>query len=215
MHLFLLTTFFILTLGLLNQHARAQTFDEWWHQKKTRIQYLEQQVAALQAFKNAVEEGYMAVEEGIHSVTDIDEEEHDLHVTYFNKMITVHPVVRYSPEVSGILAFHKEALDVIFSSEDSWLDNPWLLPQDHLEIQEIFHGIRNQLIKERRLLMRLTNDGQLTMLDGERLEALQLIGGDAVRIVKYVAWYIEVVNSAIRRREQQSDDLNNLKNIFP
>ena len=38
--------------------ATAQTVSEIWRQKNTRLQYLEQQVAALEAFKLTVEKDY-------------------------------------------------------------------------------------------------------------------------------------------------------------
>ena len=54
--------------------ATAQTVSEIWRQKNTRLQYLEQQVAALEAFKSTVEKGYKIAEEKIHDVENNKEE---------------------------------------------------------------------------------------------------------------------------------------------
>jgi hypothetical protein len=48
--------------------ATAQTITEIWKQKNTRIQYLEQQVADLEALKHTAEKGYKVAEEDIHNI---------------------------------------------------------------------------------------------------------------------------------------------------
>ena len=56
----------------------AQTLAEKWRQKNTRIQYLEQQIAALEAFKNTAENGRKTIEEDIHNIKKSKEEELNL-----------------------------------------------------------------------------------------------------------------------------------------
>ena len=46
------------------QAAKAQTFAEWFQQKKTQIKYLTEQIAALEQYGNYVKQGYRIAQGG-------------------------------------------------------------------------------------------------------------------------------------------------------
>lgn len=47
------------------QLAEAQTFDEWFRQKKTQKKYLVQQIAALKVYLGYLKEGYEIAQKGM------------------------------------------------------------------------------------------------------------------------------------------------------
>jgi uncharacterized protein (DUF2336 family) len=64
-------------------------------------------------------------------------------------------------------------------------------------------------------LAELTEDDQLKMLDGDRLEAIRSIGDDADASLSFVLWYKEDTNLLIKKRQKESGDIDNLKNVYP
>ncbi len=61
------------------QLIRAQTFSEWFRQKKTQQRYLLEQIAALRVYAGYVHKGYGIVSDGLQTVRDITNVEFNLH----------------------------------------------------------------------------------------------------------------------------------------
>ena len=57
----------------------AQTFSEWFSQKKTQIKYLQQQIAALAAFTDDLQDGYHIIQKGTGVISDLCQGDFELH----------------------------------------------------------------------------------------------------------------------------------------
>src|SRR5882724_1827823 len=84
--------------------GHAQTWDEWFRQKKTKIKYLGQQIAALQVYIGYAEKGYKIVSTGLHAIQDIKNGEFSLHQSYFSSLKNVNPKIKNAAEVAEIIA---------------------------------------------------------------------------------------------------------------
>lgn len=51
--------------------VKAQTFNEWFKQKKTQIQYLIDQIAALQVYSQSLQKGYDIADAGLKFIHGI------------------------------------------------------------------------------------------------------------------------------------------------
>src|ERR1700744_2509821 len=79
----------------------AQTFDEWFSQKKTQIKYLVTQIAELELYTKDLEKGYQIAHDGLATINDIRHGEFDLHNNYFNSLLTANASISASSTVSA------------------------------------------------------------------------------------------------------------------
>src|SRR5690606_37042983 len=87
--------------------AHAQTWDEWFQQKKTQKKYLIKQVAALQIYLGYVKKGYEIARQGLNLIGDIKDGDFSLHKDYFESLKAVNPAIRNSAKVAEIILLQK------------------------------------------------------------------------------------------------------------
>ena len=86
-------------------HAHAQNWDEWFHQKRTQREYLEQQIAALKVFLGKVKEGVDIAYKGLNTISNIKNDNFNLHRDFFKSLKNVKPAISNSAKVADIIAF--------------------------------------------------------------------------------------------------------------
>lgn len=64
--------------------VHAQTWSEWFRQKKTQKKYLLQQIAALKVYIDYAEKGYKIACDGIHAVREIKRGDFNLHDNFLS-----------------------------------------------------------------------------------------------------------------------------------
>src|SRR5689334_11928426 len=83
--------------------GEAQTFAEWFKQKKTQIKYLVKQIEALQVYKDYLEKGYNIAREGCAVISHIRQADLTLHQEYFSSLRSVKPAIRNYSRIKAIL----------------------------------------------------------------------------------------------------------------
>lgn len=91
----------ILSIG----NVGAQTFDEWFRQKKTQKKYLIQQIAALRVFLGNLKKGYDIANKGLNTISNIKDGNFNLHRDFFSSLKNVKPAISNSAMVADIIAF--------------------------------------------------------------------------------------------------------------
>src|SRR5690348_12290797 len=83
--------------------VQAQTFDEWFRQKKTQIQYLTDQIAALQVYRQSLEKGHTIAGTGLKFIHGIKKSDFDLHHFYFSSLKKVNPQLKSYTKIADII----------------------------------------------------------------------------------------------------------------
>jgi len=99
-----------LTLGIIcvlaSCHAlHAQTWDEWFKQKKTQKQYLIKQIALLNTYAGYLKKGYDLAEHGLNIINNAKDGEFSLHRDFLGARKSVNPHLAKSAKVADIVAF--------------------------------------------------------------------------------------------------------------
>lgn len=97
----IITIILILFTGI----AHAQTFNEWFRQKKTQRTYLIQQIAALKIYLTYVKKGYQIAQKGLTLIGDIKNGNHEMDRSYFASLKEVNPSIRSSAYVASIVTY--------------------------------------------------------------------------------------------------------------
>src|SRR3954466_1406137 len=99
--------FIILLLTTLAAHSNAQTFSEWFRQKKTQKKYLIEQIAALEVYAGHLEKGYSILSEGLSQINSIKHGEFGLHDAYFYSLKNINPHIKDYTTVDEIISLKR------------------------------------------------------------------------------------------------------------
>ena len=99
-----------IVLLLLSISVKAQTFAEWFSQKKTQKKYLLQQIAALQVYSGYLKTGYGIAKGGLRSISTSVSSEYTLHNDYYRSLKTVNTAVKNNAQVNDMLRWQQDIL---------------------------------------------------------------------------------------------------------
>jgi hypothetical protein len=181
--------------------AKAQTFAEWFAQKKTQKQYLLQQIVALQMFSGYLKQGYQIAKNGMSSISGSLKTENGLHTTYYSRMRNVDPVIKNNEMVKDIMAWQLDILvrlqvitqiSGLTAEEQSYLGN-------------MQAAVLKDCGQQLNMLQMVISDGQLEMSDSERLTLLTKIHTammDNYRFASRLATQVKIY--ALQRQQEQN-----------
>ena len=84
--------------------VQAQTWSEWFKQKKTQKKYLLQQIAALEVYAGYLKKGYKIFDGGLSAIRDITHGEFNLHNAFISSLKQVSPEIRKDARIAEIIA---------------------------------------------------------------------------------------------------------------
>ena len=151
---------------------RAQTFAEWFRQKKTQKEYLLQQIAALQIYIGYAQKGYKIAKEGLTAIGSFTRGEFNLHGDYFHSLKTVNPEIRKYVKVADIIALQVKIVQN-YNSTYRQINSSNAFSKDELNyIRNVFTNLLDDCEKTLDELIAVTTDGKLEMKDNERMERI-------------------------------------------
>lgn len=214
--------FFLLILtGFIVDNLQAQTFAEWFQQKKTQKKYLVQQIAALQVYIEFAQKGYHIAKEGLTAIGSITKGEFNLHTDFFNSLKNVNPEVKRYVKIAGIISLQIQIVQNCnraikqFKSMDAFSN-------DELSyIGSVFSRLLDDCDKTLDELITITTDGKLKMKDDERFSRIDKLFSEMQDMFTFSQSFSNNAGllAASRLREksdiQTSRLLNGIKNLQP
>jgi len=162
----------LVSFFLVSNSIMAQTWEEWFQQKKTQKKYLIQQIAALQVYFNYAKKGYNIANKGITTVSNIKNGDFNLHFDFLNSLNQVNPKIKKYTRLADIIAFQfqilkqtKQRLREIRATKQ--------FTQDEMEYcKQVFDNLLAECIKNIDELVMVITPNTLEMKDDERLKRL-------------------------------------------
>ena len=199
-----LLTFTVMTVAAsaLATTVRAQTFAEWFQQKKTQKKYLLQQIAALQVYASYYKAGNNIARNGLGSITGYLKSENGLHTTYYNNLNNVTPIVKNNKQVNDILQWQNDilkrmnALDRTANLNDG--ERKYIIQVKGALLKDC-----DQQITE---LQNVITDSKLKMSDEERLKHIGVIHFAMQNNYRFASAFSDQVKIyAVQRLEEKSN----------
>ncbi len=187
--------------------ASAQTFAEWWSQKKTQRKYLVQQIAALQMYGGYLKKGYDIAGHGLQTVKGFTGGEFNLHKTFISSLKAVSPAVCNNAKVAEIITMQLAISHAFAIKSNSMLS---LSDQDY--IKNVKEKVMEECGKDLEELLLVITAGKVEMNDDERLERLDKVYIAMQDKAAFTQSFCNQAGLLIRQRagEQRSiDQLNN------
>lgn len=204
------TALCILLCVLTLQVAQAQTFAEWFSQKKTQIKYLTQQIAALEQYGSYIKQGYEVSQNGLGNIGGYIKGEHSLHTSYYNSLKTVNPEIKGNGKADSITSYAAQ-----IPAQFDHLNNLNGLDADNRNyINSVKATILDECNKDLAELQLVITSGEAQMTDDERLKRIDQI---YIRIKDKYAFtqsFCNQVRVLLLQRDQELRDIQTLGRYY-
>lgn len=154
---------------------QAQTFSEWWRQKKTQKKYLLQQVAALQVYIGYARKGYSIARDGLNFIGDLKDGEVSLHADYFLSLEKVNPEIKQYARIAEIMALQYQMAREYNQSLKQLRQSGAFNGEELDYLVRVFGKTLDYGSDTLEELIAVSTDGRLEMTDNARLERIDLL----------------------------------------
>lgn len=202
-----------LIILLICTACQAQTLDEWFHQRKTQIQYLEEQIIALQFYNNYLQEGYNIVQGGLSAIHDIKDGDFNLHNDYFNSLKNVRTSVSNYSKTSGTINLQLQILQ-LSTVINKALGSNSIQDNERVYIKAVMKGILQKCADNITDLTNLSTNGKLEMKDDERIKRIDAIYDDLKDKYTFTTHFKEQIETLALFRQRESGNIQALQSLY-
>lgn len=202
----LVLMFFLGSLGTVE----AQTFAEWFAQKKTQKKYLLEQIAALQVYIGYARDGYKLVDGGLQTIRDITHGEFSLHDAFISGLKKVSPAVRGDVRVAEIIEMQVAVVKLFEGLRQS----PLLSADELGYVALVFGEVVADGYTDLSELLLVVTSGKLEMDDAERFSRLDGIYGRMKDRLSFARGFGGQVDRLLLQKRSESDGLINLRRYY-
>jgi len=200
-----------LLLGVaLAPRCQAQTWAEWFKQKKTQKKYLLTQIAALQVYLDYARKGYQLVGSGLETVRQLSSGEFSLHHTFITGLAKVSPAIRDDLRVAEVVALQVSIMRQLGSLKS----NPGLSADQLLYVAEVSAGLISDCYHELEELVLIVTAGKLELSDDQRLERLAGVHARMLDKAAFAREFCAETGMLIRQREMEQHGLDKLRRYY-
>lgn len=199
----------VLILGFVMyvQHGHAQTFDEWFRQKKTQKKYLLQQIAALKVYLDYLKKGYKIVDKGLTIVGDIKQGKFDLDIEYLESLKNVNSAVSGSAKVAAILAYQRKIMIEFRRLKDSTNESDFLSDDEKHYVQEVYANMLSESELSLDELDRVLSGSEFEMKDDERVKRIDGIYVDMKDKFEFTKSFSNSTDLLIAQRSKDAQEI--------
>jgi hypothetical protein len=192
------------------QLTQAQTFAEWFSQKKTQLKYLTQQIAALEQYGSYIKQGYQIAQGGWGGIGSWVKGEFDLHSAYYSSLRTINPTIKNDPKADSIITYAQLIL-----RQFDHLDGLMSLDADTRSyIHHVKAAVLLETDKDLSELQLAMTDGKAQLTDDERIKRLDAIYEHVRDKLAFSGSFCNAVRMLIVQRNNSLNDINTLKSIY-
>lgn len=189
------------------QHGHAQTFDEWFRQKKTQKKYLLQQIAALKVYLDYLKKGYKIVDKGLTIVGDIKQGKFDLDIEYLESLKNVNSAVSGSAKVAAIIAYQRKIMVEFRRLKDSTNESDFLSDDEKHYVQEVYANMLRESELSLDELDRVLSGSEFEMKDDERVKRIDGIYVDMKDKFEFTKSFSNSTGLLIAQRSKDAQEI--------
>lgn len=166
---------FIGGMFFVSVSSYAQTWSEWFQQKKTQIKYLVEQIAVLKVYTGYVQKGYEIAHDGLNTINDIKHGDFFLHEGHFDSLKVVNPRIKSSAQVADIILIENRIAETSKKELHNAKESRQFTADEISYLDEVYSNIIMESSANVDQLNQLTTDGDLQMTDNERMKRIESI----------------------------------------
>ena len=158
--------------------VQAQTWNEWFRQKKTQKKYLIQQIAALKVYLKYLKEGYDVAKKGLGMIGDINDGNFNDHSTYFASLSLVNPSIKQSGKIALIANMQQQIMSEFRKLDKECRENEYLTDDELEYVRDVYSNMLVKCEESISELNTIITDHSSQLKDDERIERIDLIYED-------------------------------------
>ncbi|WP_316840047.1 hypothetical protein [Pedobacter gandavensis] len=204
--------FLLVFICLMNaiSPCHAQTWAEFFKQKKTQKKYLLQQIVALEVYVGYLNKGYKIVDGGLTTIKDISNGEFKLHDSFINSLKQVSPVIRKDARIAEIIS-----LQIGILKSFTGIKSSSFLSADNIAyISLVADGIATECYADLEELLLVITTGKLEMKEDERLKRLDKIYKSMLDKSGFTQDFCNHTAQLIRQKQLEQMEIGNLIKMF-
>jgi hypothetical protein len=197
----------VLCAIFLTASAKSQTADEWFAQKKTKLKYIAEQIAAFEAYAGYLKQGYDIVEKGWSVVNDIKHGDFDLHNNYFTSLKEVNGSIASYRKVDSITSLQVQILQVNEAINKFIRNNENIQSQENEYITKVMSNLLDKCAGDLGQLTILTTNDSVEMKDDERLRRIDDLYNDMQNKYAFARHFQNSVQTLALSRAKNINDV--------
>ncbi|AWW29419.1 hypothetical protein DN752_04260 [Echinicola strongylocentroti] len=193
--------------------AKAQTFSEWFRQKKTQKEYLAKQITGLQLYIGYARKGYETLRTGWNTVQMLRNGEFNLHGDFFGGLASISPIVRNYRVVPEFIALQLRLLDRMKTARKLFAAHVRLKPNESEYLGAVFDktvATASKLLDE---LMAVALQPGLELSEGERLKLIDRLYQQLQGLDRFVRSFNRENYQQLRHRAWHAGDLETIRQL--
>lgn len=194
--------------------SSAQTFGEWFNQKKTQKKYLLEQIAALQVYKGYLEKGYGIVKDGTGIIRDIKNGDFNIHNGFFNGLELVNPEIKRYDKVEAIMDMNTDMMRQRQKALRIAQNGGQFTAEEVNALRSLYTSLSEEAAKDLEELLLIIKDGQLKMSDDERIKRIEQLYIRMQHKSTLQRKLNKNVSDLISTRKRQTKDQQNSRLLF-
>lgn len=196
--------FIIVTGILLSTTSPAQTWDEWFKQKKTQKKYLVKQIALLRVYLGYLKKGYEIADKGLTTIHNIKNGDFNLHRDFFGSLKNVNPHIKNSAKVADIIAFQVYIIQNIKRVNNFCKNNEYFTPEEIRYVAAVYSNMLFLCDASISELLTIIRSNETEMKDDERLVRIDKLYDDMLDKHAFVQSFDSDVRLIARERERET-----------
>lgn len=200
----------LICLSGMTNLSHAQTFAEWFKQKKTQKKYLLQQIVALEVYAGYLKTGYQVVDGGLSTIRDITNGEFKLHDAFISSLKRVSPTIKNDVRIAEIISLQIAILKA-FGNVKS---NDFLSAENLAYVSLVANAVSRECFGDLEELLLIITSGRLEMKDDERLTKLNQLYESMLDKSAFTQDFISNVALLTNQRQADQKDLKGIIQMF-
>lgn len=202
----------LITGMILSSAAPAQTWNEWFKQKKTQRKYLAKQIALLEVYLGYLKQGYEIADKGLTTIHNIKNGDFNLHRDFFGSLKSVNSHISNSAKVADIIAFQVYIIREIRKVNTFCKSNEYFTAEEMRYVARVYYNMLFLCDASVSELLAIispdnTESDSYQMTDDERLLRIDKIYDNMLDKHAFVKSFHEDVRLIAAERERQSNEI--------
>lgn len=197
----------------LQMNVTAQTWNEWFKQKKTQKKYHYEQIVALQMHLNNLKKGITIVYKGLTAIHNIKNGDFNLHRDFFGSLKKVNPLISNSAKVADIIAFQVYIIQNLKKINNYCKNNKSFTAEEIRYVALVYSNmllLTDASISE---LLDIIRSDKSDMKDDERLNRIDKLYDDMLDKHAFVTGFGNEVVLLSHQREKEKREAEILRKL--
>lgn len=195
----------VFALGVVT--TNAQTFEEWFRQKKTQRKYLIQQIVALKVYLDYLKKGYKIVDKGLTVVGDIKQGKFDLDLDYHASLRNVNSSVSGSAKIMAIVAYQRRIVSEFGELKRFSGGTDFLSAEEKNYVENVYEKMLRESETSLDELDRVLSISNFEMRDDERVKRVDALYLDIKDKYAFTKSFSNSTRILVAQRSKEEQEL--------